>query len=446
MRALVGCRVWPPSWDDSSLESFKPEFYITRPSHSCRNFYIPIPLILAGIFTSPSLSFLQEFLHPHPSHSCRNFYIPIPPISTGVLHHPSLSFLYELLHPPSPGAFTTASIPQRHPVYMERPTETTEKVWDTWQKLVKHAGKLKILGSLNTSEVKQGKDASEVLLAVQTVPRRQIYKLFLHDVLSHSGPAVVLLCAIAAGQTRIANLKTIDRTQLSNLIRSKLDAINHPVIGRLAKECQIPSSVDDIPLPAVDSQSNKRSKKRARSLETANLGPEIEESGQRVDNNATLRGINGVFNKYICDAIRRVTDQDEVKAAVTMILPLWGGPVDCFVSLDICENEVEKLSMALFKAKVRWAEHTLRLEREGIVVSIPSSEATIGGVLDGDILEVFGPVVHTAITENPVRKRELEEGKLATECVSMGFIKNGAILNLSLGLERGLEIWKELYT
>jgi hypothetical protein len=162
---------------------------------------------------------------------------------------------------------------------------------------------------------------------------------------------------------------------------------------------------------------------------------------QRVIENASLQGIAKVFDEYMCDAIRRVTVQSDLKAAVTTVLPVWGGPVDCLMSLDVCEREVEQLVMDLFNAKVKWVEQVLHVVlKEGITLIIPHSEATLKGVLDEAIVKVFGPEIHDAITESPVRRRELEEGKRVTECVSMILTKNGAIINLSLGLEGGLKI------
>jgi len=115
--------------------------------------------------------------------------------------------------------------------------------------------------------------------------------------------------------------------------------------------------------------------------------------------------------------------------------------------LEICEREVEQLAMDLFNAKVKWVEQVLHIVlKEGITLIIPHSEATLKGVLDEAIIKVFGPEIYDAITESPVHRRELEEGKRLTECVSMIITKNGAIINLSLGLKGGLQIQNKLYT
>lgn len=160
--------------------------------------------------------------------------------------------------------------------------------------------------------------------------------------------------------------------------------------------------------------------------------------------NATLHGIAKVFDEYLCGAIRRV--EGDLKAAVTMAFLLWGGLVHCLMSLDICENDVEQLAMALFGAKVKWAEQVLHLVlNEGITLIIPNSEATLKGVKDEAIIEIFGTEIYGAITESPVHRRELAEGKRVTECVSMIFTKKGAIINLSLGLEGGLQLQNKMF-
>jgi hypothetical protein len=148
----------------------------------------------------------------------------------------------------------------------------------------------------------------------------------------------------------------------------------------------------------------------------------------------------------MCDAIGRTTVDSKLKAAITMVFPGWVGPVQCLISLDICAKDVKQLAHTLFDAKVWWADDVLHMFLDGgFSMSIPSSEATLKGVSTENIVKVFGPEISEAISECPVRKRELAEGKSVTECVSMLLQKNGAIINLSLGLEAGIELQNKLY-
>jgi hypothetical protein len=167
--------------------------------------------------------------------------------------------------------------------------------------------------------------------------------------------------------------------------------------------------------------------------------------------NASLEGITKVFSQDICRAVRKVQVQNNGmiiwKASVTMVFPLRGGFIDCLMSLDICEWGVEYLAMALFNINVRWVEQVLHaVLREGTTLITPNSETTLKGVPDKAINIVFGSEIQNAINESPVRRRELQAGKHITECVSMILIKNGAIINISLGLDAGVQIQNKLYT
>jgi hypothetical protein len=167
--------------------------------------------------------------------------------------------------------------------------------------------------------------------------------------------------------------------------------------------------------------------------------------------NALIEGIGKVFDKYICGTIKRVSVQSDRitswRASVTMVFPFWRGLVNCLISLDVCEWDVEHLAIALFNTKVKWVEQDRHIVlNKGIMLIISNSEATLKGVQDEAIIKVFGPEIRNAINKSPVQTRELEEGKHATECVLIILTKNGAIINLSLSLDRGLEIQNKLYT
>jgi len=172
-------------------------------------------------------------------------------------------------------------------------------------------------------------------------------------------------------------------------------------------------------------------------------GPE-----QRVFGNPSLEGAARTFSSYICDAIKRVTIENELKAAVTIVFPAWGGAFDCLMSLEIDKDWcVEWLIMALFKAKVQWVNQVRRIIlSDGVTLIIPTSELTLRGVQDKAIVEVFGHEICDAIAESPVRKDELARGVHATECVSMILTKIGAIINLALSLDGGVKIQNKLYT
>lgn len=96
---------------------------------------------------------------------------------------------------------------------------------------------------------------------------------------------------------------------------------------------------------------------------------------------------------------------------------------------------------------MKWVENSLHIGFEGgTILTVPNSEVTLKGVDNEAIATMFGSKIQQAIKESRIRLRELEEGKLKTECVLMIVTEKGAIVSLSLGLVRGLEIQKKLYT
>lgn len=155
-----------------------------------------------------------------------------------------------------------------------------------------------------------------------------------------------------------------------------------------------------------------------------------------------------MFGDELCCAIRKVYTGGHLKAAVTTVLPKWGGPVDCLVSLDIREEEADRLALALFNANVTWVQQDLHVVlRDGLTIILSCSEAevTLKGATDEAIINVFGSETCDAVNDTRMRKREWEEGKQLTQCVSMILTKSGAIISISLGLEDGIRIQNRLY-
>ncbi|KAF1993154.1 hypothetical protein P154DRAFT_97481 [Amniculicola lignicola CBS 123094] len=131
-----------------------------------------------------------------------------------------------------------------------------------------------------------------------------------------------------------------------------------------------------------------------------------------------------------------------------MHFPSWPTPdnlVPCFLSLEIYKEDVKELAMVLFKVEVDWIADVFQVvHHNGMVQIIPHSEFTLKGVLDDDVVAVFGAKIHSAIAECPVRARELAEGKRRTECVSMTFSKDEGTISLTMGLETGVLIQNKL--
>ena len=177
----------------------------------------------------------------------------------------------------------------------------------------------------------------------------------------------------------------------------------------------------------------------------------LQSSPHLVLEKASLQGIGDVFDNYMCGAIRRDTvrsgERAYFKAAVTMDFP-FDGLVDCLMSLAIHQSKVGYLAMALFKVHVELVGQVRYvIAKEGAKL-IPNPEMTLKGAQDDAIIRVFGPEIYGAIKTSRMREKELEEGNLVTECVSMIITSRsdeGAIINLSLGLKGGAQIQNKLY-
>jgi hypothetical protein len=76
---------------------------------------------------------------------------------------------------------------------------------------------------------------------------------------------------------------------------------------------------------------------------------------------------------------------------------------------------------------------------------IPYSQHTIKGVLDEDIVAVFGADIHAAITTCSMRANELSEEGGKTRCVSMTFSKRKATIDLTLSVMEGVKIQNKFW-
>jgi hypothetical protein len=161
---------------------------------------------------------------------------------------------------------------------------------------------------------------------------------------------------------------------------------------------------------------------------------------------ALLEGTISVFGEALASKIKEVQIDKDWKA-VTMVFPTTPEGVlgfSCFLELEVREEYLKELAMALFKIEVSWGANTFQVIHEnGIVQNMP--EFTHKGALDEDITAVLDPAIGSAIAECGVRQRELVEGKSRTGCVSMRFAKGGGTLILVLGIESGVQIQNKLY-
>jgi hypothetical protein len=171
--------------------------------------------------------------------------------------------------------------------------------------------------------------------------------------------------------------------------------------------------------------------------------------------NASLQGVADVFGKFMSYAVRKITVPSDgthvLKAAVTMEFPDFN-LVDCAMMLEISPDYVEHLVRDLFGIKmetVRGVRHLLLDRGVRLTSNTSNPEITLKGVQDSALLSVFGAQICEKIKASKMGIRELQEGKLVTECVSMILMSRsgeGAYINICLDLKGGLEIKSKLYS
>lgn len=96
---------------------------------------------------------------------------------------------------------------------------------------------LKTIGTLNGLPSRQYGDALDILRRRQNSKKRNYYKLFLQGLFNNAGdkgPTIVMLCAVALGQARIANMNKTSRSTLSLQLNNHIQEFDDPVLKSLA--------------------------------------------------------------------------------------------------------------------------------------------------------------------------------------------------------------------
>ena len=110
------------------------------------------------------------------------------------------------------------------------------------ERLVHTAEELSLLCHLGIAEQRQVADAVTYLNTKQNTRPRNNYKLFLYGLLKR-GPHLVLLFAVALGQSAVLHMRKDDRDHLASL-SAKEPQLDNPILRELAIEHGIPESVD----------------------------------------------------------------------------------------------------------------------------------------------------------------------------------------------------------
>lgn len=109
------------------------------------------------------------------------------------------------------------------------------------KKLHEDAQTIKVLERLTGRGPTLVDDAVDILITSQTTRDSIVYQLFLHDILRHSGPGLVVLCAASLGKQRVVHLAAKERTGLVGYVKDNKANLHCLVLESLAKEYQVPS-------------------------------------------------------------------------------------------------------------------------------------------------------------------------------------------------------------
>lgn len=108
------------------------------------------------------------------------------------------------------------------------------------EKLRKDSGAIKILERLSGRGPKLVDDAVEILARPQATRDSKVYQLFLHDILRHAGPGMVVLCAASLGKQRVVHLAEDDRIGIVSYVKENRANLHCPSLELLAEEYRVP--------------------------------------------------------------------------------------------------------------------------------------------------------------------------------------------------------------
>jgi hypothetical protein len=324
---------------------------------------------------------------------------------------------------------------------MSKPKDTRPKLLNSengWKKLQNTSRRLKFQNKLKPPQSKRLTKAKENSTKTGLHEKAQNQQCFLDKVLEKN-PGYFLLCVITFSHNVLTYTKDA-------VLEGLLDILRNNTEDRNILHANFQSFVTKFRLSgAILRPQSEGPRLESRESEQGVISQPPDNTDEDVVyENPSIQGLARVFDDYVCGIIRRVTMDDDVRGAVTMVFPEWD-PVDCLMSLAVGEQEAGLLVATLFSAEIKWVDNNLHVTYStGTTQITPGPEATLKGVPDQAVM-VFGTEIYNAINERPIRKRELEQGKFVAECVSMIITKNGATINLSLNFEGAVRIKNKLY-
>jgi hypothetical protein len=169
-------------------------------------------------------------------------------------------------------------------------------------------------------------------------------------------------------------------------------------------------------------------------------------SSQQTVSNPSAKRLAGIFPQYTCGAVRNSGNT----ASVTMAFPaqLSGPKVECLMSLSILPNKIQYLAMVLFGVHIESDAGIWYVTLDNGVRVLPQYEVVLQGGREEGIKSLLGSELSLALRKSPLRKDEVRQGKLATNCITLRLPSNceyDGILNLNLGLDEAFRLKDALF-
>jgi len=164
---------------------------------------------------------------------------------------------------------------------------------------------------------------------------------------------------------------------------------------------------------------------------------------------AALEGVREVFRDEMVQKIEESQEGHEMKA-VSMSFPTFptelesGSPFSCSLTLELREEAMRELVMALFNVEANWTSNTFQVVHEsGLTQTMPYLKQM--GARCDKIADVFGEEIYLAITNCATYQKEQAEGKDRTMCVSVFWAKGERNVTLEVDVKDGIGISQKLY-
>ena len=325
--------------------------------------------------------------------------------------------LFRLIFAYSSALFSTHYLPTRlpspYPMSRQRVARGLHNVNSAWAQITKTMSMQLSTPGLTSAQLQRYEKVTKEW-SNGTVPHTSLrYYRFLQQV-NYADPDYFVLCIIAFTQAQI------DCTY---------QHVRDALIKRIQQNSGSAKDARNVIIAVMNT------KKALKPVQKSNQGLSIT-TGQWVSfTHAELEGTKEIFGEDMVNKIKK-PQMDRDWRAVTMRFPRFPASIyaPCFLILEIREEYVKELAMALLGIKVDW---------EPQVFPRDFSFQLRGGSEEA-ISAVFGPIIRDAITESIKRVSELAEEQARADCITMTFRWNGASIQLPMCLEKGTQIQRKL--